>query len=128
MWHMLPLQEMIQLGAEDIDPDDSHPHSDVLLAVCSTPGFRNLMRLGDSRIKPGQTARHELWGSRSGTTGVEDEHDITLPELGEAREGCIMRTYVGYRRGSLMCWNGALLEKIFERRVYKKCTSICPAK
>ncbi len=50
-------------GLKTMNLGHSHPHCDVLIALSSTTGLRNLIRLDDSRIKPGQTARHEFWNS-----------------------------------------------------------------
>jgi hypothetical protein len=50
-------------GRKTMNSGHSHPHCDVLIALSSTTGLRNLIRLGDSRIKPGQTAGHEFWDS-----------------------------------------------------------------
>jgi hypothetical protein len=86
------------------------------------------MRLGDSGIKPGQTARHEFWDSGSGTTGMEDEDGITLPECGKAWKGHVMGVYVVHCRGSSMCWSWAIFEETFERWVYNKRAGMCFAK
>ena len=72
------------------------------------------MRLGDSRIKPGRTARHKFWDSGCGTTGVEDKDGITVPERGKAWEGPVMGIYVVHRCGSSMCWNWTTLEETLE--------------